>query len=104
MQDLTTDYVVIKARPGRFVWGKVVAWHEVGRYQILEHSPFVPNSSPREVQEAPHFHVYVDKKDVGVSSSSLEAALVEAIAHGCLGVNRARHMSTACLKVLGLEP
>lgn len=102
MQDLTTDYVVIKARPGRFVWGKVVAWHEVGRYQILEYRPFVPDSSS-EVQDSARFHIYVDKKSCSTSASSLESALIEAIAHGNLEVNHARHMATACLKVLDIR-
>lgn len=98
MSDLTSDYAVVKAAPGRFVWGKVVAWHEVGRYQILEYDPLVP------VRTCGIFHVYVDKVSQNTSASSLEAALVIAIALGCLEVNHAHHMSTACLKVLGLEP
>lgn len=103
MQDLTTDYVVIKARPGRFVWGKIVQWHEVGRYQILEYRPFVPNSVPRECRDEPRFHVYVDKKDTHTSTRGLESALIEAIAYGNLEVNHARHMATACLKILDIR-
>lgn len=100
MSDLTSDYVVVKARPDRFVWGKVVAWHEVGRYQILEYSRQDDESEePRRC-----FHVYVDKVGHNTSASSLESALVIAVALGRLEVNHAHHMSTACLKVLELEP
>lgn len=104
MQDLTTDYVVVKARPGRFVWGKIVQWHEVGCYQIVEYRPYVMNSNPRECREEPHFHVYVDKESKSTGASTLESALIIAIALGNLETNHAHHMSTACLKILDLTP
>ncbi len=104
MQNLTAEYAVVKVRPGRFVWGKIVAWHEVGRYQIVEYLPNVPNSSPREYSDQPSFHVYVDKDDKSTGASSLESALVIAVAMGNLEINHAHHMSTACLKVLGIDP
>jgi hypothetical protein len=104
MQDLTTDYVVVKARPGRFVWGKIVQWHEVGRYQIVEYFPAFASSRPPEYEDQAKFHIYLDKKSTHTGASTLESALVIAIAMGNLEVNHARHMSTACLKILDLTP
>ena len=100
----STDYAIVRVRPDRFTWGKIASWHDVGRYSIVEYKPYVLNSSPPALKEDNLFHIYVDKKSQGTSASSLESALVTAIALGCLEVNHAHHMSTACLKILEITP
>ena len=100
----TTDYEKVKARPRLFTWGKVVAWHEVGRYQILEYKgrEYKNHSPTGALEEHSSFHIYVDKKSTSHGAVSLESALVYAMAYAHLEVNEARWMSNAANKLLGV--
>jgi hypothetical protein len=102
MEDTTTDYVTVKARPARFTWGKVVGWHEVGRYQILEYKgrEYKDGHPTGALEGKSTFHVYVDKKSTSSGCPTLEAALVYAIAYANLEVNEARWMAIAASTLL----
>ncbi len=104
MNDLTSDYTAVKARPSCFIHGRMIRWHHIGRYSILEHNPFGVGKKSTVPRDEVHFHVYVDEESRNTSFSSLDSALVAAIAIGNLEINHARHMTTACLKVLELNP
>jgi hypothetical protein len=74
--ETTTDLETIRKHPGRFTWGRAEAVHDVGRYSIVE-------SVDRKTQEV-SFHPYVDGRNTHVSASSLEGALVLAVARGSI--------------------
>ncbi len=102
----TTDLEEVRRSPGRFTWGKVVAFHNIGRYTFVEYyGRAYKNGHPTgEMEIMSTFHIYVDGKSTSNSAASLESALIHAIALGKLEVNHANHMTTACLKILELTP
>jgi hypothetical protein len=76
-----------------FTWGRVVARHYVGEYEIVE---FVPNKAVNISQEeydrrlAEHptsFHPFINGKDTNHGYNSLDHALVGAIALKRDGLN-----------------
>ena len=67
----TTDLEVIRRYPRRFTWGPVTAMHDVGRYSLLEFE---------DAEGRRAWHVYVDGKDTHRSGSTLESAMLTAIA------------------------
>lgn len=76
-----------------FTWGKVVAIHEVGEYQIVE---YVPNQSSnvsdadyaeRLAKHPTSFHPYIKGDDTSRSYHSLDEALVGVIAYRHDGLN-----------------
>jgi len=90
----TTDFNVIKNHPLKFVWGKIVKVHKAGPYDIVEYHP---DSAPSETL----FHVYVDEQSTNWSATSIEGALLLAIAKKRLDeVNTATHMAQAAMKLL----
>lgn len=93
----STDLEEVRRSPGRFAWGRVVAFHEIGRYTLIEYQRL---SDELDVKTA--FHVYVDGKSTSQSASSIESALIHAIALGKLEVNSARWMVIGALKLLEL--
>ncbi len=100
----TTDLECIKTNAYRFTWGKVVAFHKIGRYELVEYHSFRYERSARtdELEQTTMFHIYVDGKSTSTSSGMLESAIVRAIALGNLEFNEARWMAAAAVKVLGL--
>lgn len=92
--DLTTDLKSVRAVPTLFCWGRVEVFHDVGRYTIVEYS----NATDQTVR---HFHVYVDGKSTNNSCSSLEKALIFAVAFGGgQEINTASHMAMAAVRLL----
>lgn len=77
-----------------FTWGKVVAEHEIGPYQIVEYHPYKSGSAPtdhqgrrvkRETEAGTAFHVYCNGDDTNQSARTLEGAMLVAISHKTLG-------------------
>lgn len=68
----------------RFHWGPVVKVHEIGPYQIVEYHPRIYTASGYGTSEyekvRTQFHSYVDGKELGVASHTLDQALIECIA------------------------
>jgi hypothetical protein len=97
----TTDLERVRRTPARFTWGKVLAIHDIGRYTIAEYKPrkVGHNDTPAELA----FHVWVDGRCTHSSESTLERALVLAIAHGTQQGNAASHFAVACYKILDLK-
>jgi hypothetical protein len=91
----TTDLNVIRNNPRRFTWGQVAKIHDIGPYTIVE---FVRHDSTEVC-----FHLYVDGKDECSSCSTLDGALVLAIARKHLEANEARFMAMAATKLLGIK-
>ena len=80
-----------------FSWGSVVKTHCIGDYQILEHrNKFL-------YKDKTSFHAYINFKDTNCSYSSLDEALIGAIAQNNLEVNEARYATRFILKMLGME-
>lgn len=79
---MTTDLDVIKNHPHRFVWGKIVQIHTLGRYTFVEYREYrytrgtQGDGSEGEIS----FHIYVDGRSTSHSASTLDSALIEAIA------------------------
>ena len=73
--------------PERFVWGRVVAVHTIGGYQIVEsipyktggYDPFTLKDHPVRVGER-RFHPYVDGQDTSHAYRSLDFALLSCVA------------------------
>jgi hypothetical protein len=80
-----------------YVWGKIVRFHDVGRYTLVEYVG--KDAAGREVTR---FSVYVDGRATHRSSGSLDRALVCALAIGHLEINEAGHMTGAACKILGV--
>jgi len=101
----TTDLEEVRKRPTRFTWGKVIGIHTIGRYTFVEYfGRAYENGHPTgEDETKPSFHIYVDGKSTSQSASTIESALVHAIALGKIEVNAARWMTIAALKLLDLE-
>ena len=77
----TTDLEVIRERPRLFTWGTILHVHDIGSYTIVEYKD---NKDGK-----PLFHVYVDNKSTNTSTTTLEGALVYAIAYKHLEINEA---------------
>lgn len=101
----TTDLEEVRERRARFTWGKVVAFHDIGRYTLIEYHGREDKDgrATGNLEEKTSFHIYVDGRSMSSSASSLESGLIHAIALGKLEVNHAHHMTTACLKILELQ-
>lgn len=76
----TTDLSVIRQRPSKFVWGKVVEIYDVGAYTILEYI--------KENSEQRLFHCYLSGKSLNTSARTLDGALVICIARANLGATQ----------------
>jgi hypothetical protein len=94
----TTDLDVIRKHRARFTWGSVQEIHDIGPYTIVEYI-----SRNRDKEDETCFHVYVDGKNTSSSTSTLEGAMILAIAHKHLEVNEARYMAMAACKILGVK-
>ena len=90
LSETTTDLDIIRTMPSRFVWGQVTAIHDIGPYTFVE-------------TDEGGFHVYVDGKDTCHSATTLDRALIIAVARKNLEANTARWMGQACWKLLGIE-
>lgn len=92
----TTDLDIVRKERSRFTWGTVLEVHDVGRYTIIEYRQ-------RDNEEAIFFHVYVDGKSTSNSTTSLDGALLIAIAMSNLEPNEARYMAMGASKLLNVK-
>ena len=92
----TTDLDVIRKHRARFTWGSVQEIHDIGPYTLVEYIS-------RDGKEETSFHVYVDGKSTSNSASTLEGAMILAIAKKHLELNEDRYMAMAACKVLGVK-
>lgn len=101
----TSEYRIIRSRPDRFWLGKILRWHEIGAYQIVEYFPneFKDSVLTGDLETITSLHVYVNKNDTGHSFKTLDRALLFAIAYASSEINRAHWMADAAARVLGVE-
>lgn len=102
----TTALEVLRVNPELFTWGKIVRFHDIGRYTFVEYLGLIYEKG--RVVEGAHmeeawFSVYVDGKTALNSASSLDSALLFAVAYANLETNEARWMHIAALKLIGLK-
>lgn len=71
-------------KPPTFPWGKVTQWHRVGQYAIAEYINSDGGTS---------FHAYVGRDDTHHSFSTLDDALIDAIAYRNMEVNTAHRLA-----------
>jgi hypothetical protein len=97
----TTDLSTVRSQPDRFTWGQVFKVHDVGtRYSFVEYEPRLEFA----LKTGRSFHIYVDGTSLGRSTSTLEGALIYAIAFANLKeVNLASHMAAAAAKLLDVN-
>lgn len=81
-EDLTQEER-LKAMKGTFVWGKVIAIHTVGEYQIVEYV----DKHHEDGENGISFHGAIDWADAHVSFNSLDEALVGLVARKYEGDN-----------------
>ena len=85
----STDILAIKSG-GAFTWGEVIAIHAIGEYSIVEYHPWKDTSSRVEVgapSDEISFHIWIGNRDCCRSFSTLESAIVGAIAYKFDGPN-----------------
>ena len=95
----TTDLRAVQVDPDRFLWGKVIKFHNIGPYTVIE------ALHGNDLMGSPIlFHPYVDGRDTGESYPTFETALIVAIAHKHVAdrADRAIMAGAAC-KLLGLS-
>ncbi len=89
---------VIRKHPRSFMWGTVLRVHDIGSYTLVEYE-----HRHAYKDEGVQFHVYVDGKDTRMSETTLDNALLYAIAHKHLELNTASYMAKGAGKLLGVE-
>ena len=72
----TTDLDKLK-NGEKFTWGNVIAFHNVGPYDIVEYDKIMHGENTGRA-----FHIYIDGKSQSRGYDSLDAALV-----GCVAIN-----------------
>jgi len=83
----TTDlHLLKKGSTFGFTWGKLIKIHEIGPYAIGEYVHW-ENSELEETHDEKSYHIWVDGKDTCRGASSLESAIVQAIAYKFDGNN-----------------
>jgi hypothetical protein len=103
----STDLNVIRNSPHLFTWGKVVAFHDVGPYTIVEYKREIQTQPQRALHTSTSyegvstFHVYVEGNSTSSSETSLDNALLLAIGLRNCGINEGRHMALAASRCLG---
>jgi hypothetical protein len=76
MSDTTTDLKLVKKYPHKFTWGRVIAFHHLGRYDFVEYE----SNTNGKLSGKLSFHIYVDGESISESANTLETALLGAIA------------------------
>jgi hypothetical protein len=76
--DSTTDLKLVKKYPRKFTWGRVIAFHHIGRYDFIEYE----GRWNGKLSGTLSFHVYVDGESTSEGACTLEQALLVAIARG----------------------
>jgi hypothetical protein len=102
--ETSTDLQIILKEPFRFAWGRVVQIHVLGPFTFVESEKRKRDLKEGEEPPPNSFHVYVDGRNTSRSCSSLESAMVLAIAMrnmNCSSVGD--HMAQACCKILDIK-
>lgn len=63
---------------GKFIWGRIVKWHKLGPYEILEYNPWVVDGCiiRRGVpSEKTSYHGWTDGEDANESWPTLETCI-----------------------------
>ncbi len=95
----TTDLAALR-NGTKYTWGRLVAIHDIGRYTVVES---VRDRGP-DLEPVPMFSAYVDGRNTCVSSTTMEGALVIALAVGnTADINEAHHNSRCAARILGVE-
>jgi hypothetical protein len=96
----TTNLNEIRRAPRMHTWGPVTTIYDIGRYSIVEYvscGNFSDNGETR-------FAIYVGGESMSVIETTLERAMVTAVAYGLLDEhNTARHMAQAACRLLKPE-
>lgn len=92
----TTDLEVIRQHPSRFTWGTVERIHDIGRYSIAE---YVTTRTGNER----FFHIYIDGRSTSTSETTLERAILYAMAVRILGPNEGRYAANLAARMMTLE-
>lgn len=81
----------IKAEKSKFTWGKVVTYHIIDMYLIVEYKPTafdgVSPKVPRQFEKESLFHPYIGGVSTSTSYRSIDAALAGCIARKRDGTN-----------------
>jgi transposase len=100
----TTDLYTIRKHPNSFTWGRVEKIYDLTDYYTIVE--YLPSSALKDgvVTQFTQFHVYVEGKDTCRSSTSIEGAMLVAIAYGGFtNKNTADEMARASAKLLEIE-
>jgi hypothetical protein len=104
----TTDLEALRSRSAEFTRGQITQFFQAGPYTIAEHHPWVREGvfvRTGEVdQRAVEYHLWIDGKDACQGFSSLDEALVGAVAYRVEGANhRADRYFMAALSAIAAE-
>lgn len=93
----TTELTDIRHHPSNYTWGKIHKFHDIGRYTIVEYK----RRSADDLTGDSYFAVYVEGKDQRRSCSSLDQAIIVAVATANVPTDQDA-MALAASKVLNL--
>ena len=82
--------ITVQGQEREFVWGPVVAVHEIGEYSIVESHPQIFENCCGTGQydhSKVDFHPYINGKDIGRGFASLDYAIMGAIFYKVDGPN-----------------
>ncbi len=88
----STDLHVLHAKPGRYTWGKIVKFHAIGDYTVIEYTH----------DGQTFFAPYVEERDLGTSAPTLDQALLLAIAGKHLPSSAITGRAEAAAVLLGI--
>lgn len=96
----TTDLDLVK-KGHPFTWGVVLNIHTLGRYTFVEYSSRLLDGVQDGLEDVSTFHLYVDGASTGCGFTSLEGAMLYAVAIIKLPAHE-RGMAIAAAKLLGV--
>ena len=74
----------------KFTWGDIITIHEIGEYAIIEHHPwktFGARVLEEDASMEKEFFCYINGKNIGRGTDSLDSALATCIAYKRDGIN-----------------
>jgi len=94
----TTDLAELRRYPSRYTWGRILKFHDIGPYTIIEAADRDVNGRGETGEKS--YHYYVNGENTSHSAPSLDTALAGAIAYRAEGCNT--HAAGYFAKMLSL--
>jgi len=87
----TTELIELKNHMARFTWGKITEFFSIGDYDFAAYHPWKRDDctvlTGKVDYDTVNYHIWIDGEDASISCSTLEEAMVCAIARKLHGIN-----------------